>query len=267
VAALRLKRPPSSGPQVRKLQQRLKALGYDIGSIDGVFGPSTDRCVKAFQGDHGLAADGLVGPATSSALMSAKHVDGRAAHASGEARFTPEELAALLGCKAANVRRYWPPLRSALAEQGLSDEASAIAAIATVATEVPDFAPINEFGGSAYFKKMYEGRRDLGNTRPGDGVRYHGRGFIQLTGRSNYRGYGKKLGVPLEQKPDLALDPSVAARVLAAYMRDHGIGALAARRDWQGVRRAVNGGLNGWDRFNACVQKLELAARGGEGPA
>jgi predicted chitinase len=117
---------------------------------------------------------------------------------------------------------------------------------------------------------MYEGRKDLGNTRPGDGVRYHGRGFIQLTGRANYRGYGKKLGVPLEQKPALALDPSVAARVLAAYMRDHGIGSLAARGDWQGVRRAVNGGLNGWDRFSACVQKLEqarTAARGGEGPA
>jgi predicted chitinase len=270
VAALRLKRPPSSGPQVRKLQQRLKALGYDVGSVDGVFGPSTDRCVKAFQDDHGLAADGLVGPATTAALVSAKHVDG-ARHAARAAQFTPEQLAALLGCKAANVRRYWPPLRSALAEQGLSDEASAIAAIATVATEVPDFAPINEFGGSAYFKKMYEGRRDLGNTRPGDGVRYHGRGFIQLTGRANYRGYGKKLGVPLEQKPDLALDPSVAGRVLAAYMRDRGIGTLAARGDWQGVRRAVNGGLNGWDRFSACVQKLEQAAssaaRGGEGPA
>jgi N-acetylmuramoyl-L-alanine amidase len=52
VAVIRLKRPPFSGPQVRKLQQRLKALGYDVGSIDGVFGPSTDRCVKAFQGDH-----------------------------------------------------------------------------------------------------------------------------------------------------------------------------------------------------------------------
>jgi predicted chitinase len=270
VAALRLKRPPYSGPAVRKLQQRLKAVGYDIGSVDGVFDRSTDRCVKVFQRDHGLAADGVVGPATNSALVSAKRVHGGVGHVAGEARFTPDQLAALLGCKAANVRRYWPPLRSALAEQGLSDEASAIAAIATVATEVPDFAPINEFGGSAYFRKMYEGRKDLGNTRPGDGVRYHGRGFIQLTGRANYRGYGKKLGVPLEQKPALALDPSVAARVLAAYMRDHGIGSLAARGDWQGVRRAVNGGLNGWDRFSACVQKLEqarTAARGGEGPA
>jgi predicted chitinase len=261
VPALRLAKPPASGPQVRKLQRRLKALGYDVGSVDGVFGASTDRCLKAFQRDHGLSADGVVGPATNAALLGAKHVvGGGAGHALGSARFTPDQLAALLGCKAANVRRYWPPLHSALTEQGLADEASTIAAIATVATEVPDFAPINEYGGPAYFKKMYEGRKDLGNNRPGDGVRYHGRGFIQLTGRANYRGYGQKLGVPLEQNPDLALDPSVAARVLATYMRDHGIGALAARGDWQGVRRAVNGGLNGWNRFSTCVQRLQQAA-------
>jgi predicted chitinase len=49
----------------------------------------------------------------------------------------------------------------------------------------------------------------------------------------------------------------VAARILAAYMTDRRIGALAARGDWQGVRKAVNGGLNGWDRFSTSVQKLE----------
>jgi predicted chitinase len=172
-------------------------------------------------------------------------------------RFTPQQIAQTLGCKPANVRRYWPPLRHALAEEGLTDRASMIAALATVATEVPDFAPINEYGGESYFRRMYEGRRDLGNTRPGDGVRYHGRGFIQLTGRANYRGYGRRLGVPLERNPELALNPKVAARILAAYMSDRRIGALAARGDWQGVRKAVNGGLNGWDRFSTCVQKLE----------
>jgi peptidoglycan hydrolase-like protein with peptidoglycan-binding domain len=259
VTPLRLRRPPASGPGVRSLQQRLKALGYDVGAVDGVFGPGTDRCVKAFQHDHGLAADGVVGAATNAALAGTKHVDGTRA-SNGSSTFTAEEIAALLGCKVANVRRYWPPLKSALSEQGLTDDASTIAALATVATEVPDFAPINEYGGASYFRRMYEGRKDLGNTRAGDGVRYHGRGFIQLTGRSNYRGYGQKLGVPLEQQPDLALDPSVAARVLASYMKDHGIGGLAARGDWQGVRRAVNGGLNGWERFSACVQKLERAA-------
>ncbi len=178
-------------------------------------------------------------------------------------RFTPEQIARLLGCRVANVRRHWPPLRKALAQEGLGDPQTTIAALATIATEVPDFAPIDEYGGESYYRRMYEGRADLGNTRPGDGVRFHGRGFIQLTGRANYRGYGRRLGVPLERQPDLALDPAVAARILAAYMRDHNVAVLARRGDWQGVRRAVNGGLNGWDRFHACVQKLEQAATAG----
>ena len=179
--------------------------------------------------------------------------------AGSRTKLTAEEIASVLDCDLANVRRHWPPLRSALSEQGLADEPSTIAALATVATEVPDFAPIDEHGSAAYFRRMYEGRRDLGNTQPGDGIRYHGRGFIQLTGRANYRSYGEKLGVPLEQKPELALDPIIAARILAAYLKDHGIRALATRGDWRAVRRAVNGGLNGWQRFSTCVRKLQRA--------
>jgi hypothetical protein len=261
---LRFRKPYSSGPTIRKLQQRLKVLGYDPGGIDGDFGPGTHAAVKQFQKDHGLAADGIVGPATIAALTGARRE--RPRPAGPGPRFTPEQIAALLGCKIANVRRFWPPLRTALAEQGLGDEQSAIAALATIATEVPDFAPVNEYGGPRHWRR-YDGRADLGNTHPGDGVRYHGRGFIQLTGRANYRGYGKKLGVPLEQNPNLALDPSVAARILAAYMKDRGIGGLAARGDWRGVRRAVNGGLNGWERFSVCVQKLQQAASAGRSPS
>ena len=67
-ALLRLAKPPDSGPKVRGLQERLKALGYDPGTIDGVFGPSTERAVKQFQHDHALAADGVVGPATKAAI-------------------------------------------------------------------------------------------------------------------------------------------------------------------------------------------------------
>src|SRR5204862_773156 len=91
--------------------------------------------------------------------------------------------------------------------------------------------------------------QQLGNTQPGDGARYHGRSFLQLTGRANYRRYGQKLGVDLEGNPELALDPDISARILATYFLDRGIPAKAAAGDWQGVRRAVNGGLNGYDRF------------------
>jgi len=165
-------------------------------------------------------------------------------------------IAHAMGAPAANVERYWPAIQAACLEHGLTDRASIIAVLATVGTEVGSFEPINEFGDAAYFAK-YQGK--LGNIQPGDGVRYHGRGFIQLTGRSNYHTYQQKLGVPLEDQPELALDGAVAARILGCYFQDHGIGDCARQGDWETVRRKVNGGLNGWDRFSDLVSRLEQA--------
>ncbi|HEY1370357.1 MAG TPA: peptidoglycan-binding protein [Gaiellaceae bacterium] len=255
-----LKKPQMKGPGVKAVQQQLKAQGYLTGAADGIYGPATAQAVKAFQQANGLPVDGVVGPQTRTALAqgSGKPKPTPAA-ATGGATIAAEAIASCLGCPVGNVQTHWPALQQALAECGLTDQASAIAALATIGTEVPSFLPINEYGGDAYFTKMYEGRKDLGNVKPGDGARYHGRGFIQLTGRANYRSYGQKLGVPLEAKPELALDAAVAARILATYMRDRGLGPLAARGDWQGVRRGVNGGLNGWDRFSSLVTKLQQA--------
>jgi predicted chitinase len=179
--------------------------------------------------------------------------------ASDTVQLNAAKIAQATGCPLANVRRYWPAIRAACVESGLADRATLIAVVATVATEVAQFKPIDEYGSDSYFTQHYEGRADLGNTHPGDGVRYHGRGFIQITGRANYRRYGARLGVPLEAEPELALDPHVAARILARYFVDHGIAASARRGDWRDVRRKVNGGLNGWDRFSALVGRLQEA--------
>jgi predicted chitinase len=174
-------------------------------------------------------------------------------------------IAAATGCPPENVKRFWPAIQAACLQHGLTDRASVIAIVATIATEVASFEPINEFGGDKYFAKNYENRPDLGNTQPGDGVRFHGRGFIQLTGRANYRSYGQKLGLPLEDEPELALQPEVAAKLLASYFADRGIADAARQGDWERVRRKVNGGLNGWDRFSSIVAKLEQAASAKEG--
>jgi len=168
-------------------------------------------------------------------------------------------IAAATGCPSANVERFWPGIQAACLENGMTDRPSVIAVLATVGTEVAAFEPINEYGDTDYFTRNYEGRADLGNTRPGDGARYHGRGFIQITGRSNYRSYGQKLDVPLEDEPELALDPEIATRILGRYFRDHGIAKAARNGDWESVRRKVNGGLNGWDRFISLVERLEKA--------
>ena len=145
---------------------------------------------------------------------------------------TPEQIVS--ACPDAvleTVAVNWPLIRDALVAEGFSDPATFLAAIATtyVETHIGDFTfkPIKEFGGVAYFTANYEDNREiarqLGNTQPGDGARYCGRGYIQITGRANYRNYGKVLGVPLEDNPDLALEPDVAARIMAAYFAGRGI--------------------------------------------
>jgi predicted chitinase len=174
-------------------------------------------------------------------------------------------IAAATGCPPANVRRFWPAIQAACLQAGLTDRASVIAVVATIATEVSTFEPINEFGSAQYFSEHYENRAELGNTQPGDGARYHGRGFIQLTGRGNYRSYGHKLGIPLEDEPERALEPEVAARLLAQYFADRGVAQAARKGDWKAVRRKVNGGLNGWDRFSSVVSLLEQASSANEG--
>lgn len=86
--------------------------------------------------------------------------------------------------------------------------------------------PIKEYGGDAYFRRMYdiEGLRpakakELGNTTPGDGAKYAGRGYVQLTGKTNYARADKVVsaltrGVSLLSKPDLAMQPAVAAKIM-----------------------------------------------------
>ena len=174
---------------------------------------------------------------------------------------TAEQIAQALGSPVENVRRYWPVVSRALAAEGITSRAGIIAALATIGVEVGKFEPINEYGGPSYWAR-YNGRSDLGN-RPGtdDGVTYHGRGFIQLTGRANYETYGRELGIDLVGNPDLALDPEVGAKVLALYFKQRGTVDMANRGDWEAVRKSVNGGLNGWERFIRIVRTLDGMAR------
>ena len=91
----------------------------------------------------------------------------------------------------------------------------------------------------------YEGRSDLGNTQPGDGRRYKGRGYIQLTGRANYKHFGDKLGYDLEGSPELAKRPDIAAAIAVSYW-DERVNRDAARRgDVLTVTKNINGGTNG----------------------
>lgn len=77
--------------------------------------------------------------------------------------------------------------------------------------------PVKERGGNAWFAR-YDGRADLGNTHAGDGARFAGRGYVQLTGRANYAKAGQNIGADLVGNPDLALGLNVAAKVMRLGM-------------------------------------------------
>jgi putative chitinase len=109
---------------------------------------------------------------------------------------------------------------------------------------------LHETGGFQFMVELasgdaYEGRADLGNTQPGDGRRFKGRGFIQLTGRANYAAAGRELGLPLEAQPELAAQPGIAARTAVWFWTRKGLNARADAGDVVGITRAINGGTNG----------------------
>lgn len=117
--------------------------------------------------------------------------------------------------------------------------------------ESDDFSRMKEFGGTQYFAKLYDPKSNprtakiLGNTHIGDGVRYHGRGFIQITGRDNYRMAGKALGLPLEQQPELAARPDIAAKIAVWYWKTR-----------------VKPYINNFNDTKAVTQKINPAMRG-----
>ena len=104
----------------------------------------------------------------------------------------------------------------------------------------------------------YEGRKDLGNVKKGDGKRYKGRGVLQITGRANYERYGKKLGIDLVNKPELAETPEVSVKTAVAFWSDHNLNALADKDDLRHITKTINGGYNG---YNSRLAMLENAKR------
>ena len=113
--------------------------------------------------------------------------------------------------------------------------------LAQLAHESGNFKYMEEIASGA----AYEGRKDLGNTQPGDGKRFKGRGPIQLTGRANYRRYGQQLGIDFENNPAIVAIPSVGLLVACKFWSDNGLNELADKDDVVSITKRINGGTNG----------------------
>jgi putative chitinase len=132
--------------------------------------------------------------------------------------------------------------------------------LAQAAHECDGFKTMREYASG----KAYEGRRDLGNTQKGDGVRYKGRGIFQLTGRANYRAIGKALNLPLEETPELAEDPRNAVLIAVNYwmtrkQRGRSLNDWADVDNIESITRAINGGLNGLEDRKRYLARAKTA--------
>lgn len=176
---------------------------------------------------------------------------------------TPEQIAAAVGAKVANVQASWPVVKNSLDSLGIGSTYTYVGAIATIRVECPTFLPVHEYGGDAHLNKMYDTRTDLGNTPQldGDGAKYCGRGFIQITGKNNYAHYGKEIGVDLITHPDAALEVNTAALIFALYFKERKVNEAADAGNWDLVRKKVNGGTNGLEPFKQYVAALQRSIK------
>lgn len=130
---------------------------------------------------------------------------------------------------------YWLP------RYGITNKAVVALFLGEAAEETDGFKTLQEYASGA----AYEGRKDLGNTQAGDGVRFKGRGIFMDTGRVNYAVTGKELNLDLVSHPELLLDVGDAVEAACAYWNDHKLTPLALAGDIVSVTQKINGGQNG----------------------
>ena len=163
------------------------------------------------------------------------------------------------GVPLANIQENLPFVMDALTAADLGDKDMVLMALATICVETGNFTPLSERqskfntppGGPPFAK--YDHRKSLGNQGPPDGKNFRGRGYIQLTGRANYRIHGAAIGLgnQLVTNPSLANQPDVAAKLLASFLKskEAKIRSALAQNDLKTARKLVNGGSHGLPQF------------------
>lgn len=162
-------------------------------------------------------------------------------------------LMAVMQCDQPRAAKYHAPLVESMARVAIDTPLRIAHFLAQIG---------HESGGLKYTEELatgeaYEGRADLGNTKPGDGRRFKGRGLIQVTGRANYAAFEKACGEDLLTTPErLANDPRLAVDCATWFWTRHRLNDLADKDDLPAITRRINGGLNGLEDRS---QRLGLA--------
>jgi Putative peptidoglycan binding domain len=258
---------PHLTDDVEILQRYLKDWGVlpKDAKIDGMFGQVTLAAVEQFQKmrpadpqrsrfvPQGLEITGVVDLKTWAELMQVKPeeitmVSRQASHQDMPNDFPSIDQILNIAQPPSPIRpfaqRNLPLVLNECLKNGVTDRGQIAYVFATTHHE----SHFGRFMMELASGSAYEGRPDLGNTVPGDGRRFKGRGFVQITGRRNYKIWANKLGINLLSHPEKAAIPDIAAIILVRGMRDGsftGVGLsrfiLGSRRDFFHARRIVNG--------------------------
>ena len=168
---------------------------------------------------------------------------------------TSDQLQGIMpGLRAPKRDQFLPFLQSAMTEFGINTPAREAAFVAQLAHESGQLRFMEEIWGPTDAQRRYEPASTLatrlGNTDPGDGKRFKGRGPIQITGRSNYQRFGGLLSLDLIAAPERAAVPDTAFRIAALFWKKNGLNELADQVTadaFREITRRINGGFNGLD--------------------
>lgn len=181
---------------------------------------------------------------------------------------TPQKLADCVDCGILTAARWVDHITRAMSLYCIDTPRRQAAFLAQIGHESGGLHYTSEIWGPTPAQRRYEGRRDLGNTQPGDGSRFRGHGLIQTTGRANHarvrdrlRKRFPELKVPdFEADPLKLTEPQWAAMSAADFWDDKGLTKLADDGKFDAVSQRVNGGQNGRDdrqeRFIRCLGVL-----------
>jgi putative chitinase len=220
-----------------RAQQRLKDRGYQI-AVDGAFGPKSYAALMAFVGNKKqVALHEQLGAAAAKhfpahQVDTAKRIADFLAQSSVETMgFT--RLVENLNYRAERIRQVWP-------------------------SRFPSLASAQPFAHNpeALANKVYGGR--YGNTKPGDGFKYRGRGTKQTTFADNYAEVQRVTGLPVLDNPDLLAAPDDGMLAGCIYWRERGCAALADAGDFEALTRRINGGVNGLADRKIARQRAAL---------
>ncbi|NJO16601.1 MAG: glycoside hydrolase family 19 protein [Thioploca sp.] len=154
-----------------------------------------------------------------------------------------------------NIKKYLTPINYTLKKYEINTPLRVAHFLAQLAHESGSLNYVREIANGT----AYEGRKDLGNTEPGDGPRFKGRGLIQLTGRANYKKYGDSINADLVSNPENLENPDLATDVAGWFWNERKLNPLADQDDIEGITRKINGGTNGLKDREEYLKKAKNA--------